>query len=197
MAAYHLPDGYRRRERAQAALDPSPARAPYNLAALECALHERDVLLDLGCGTAHHLLALEAPEWRVGFDLPDVVVRLKRDHPSGVWVDVDLEHAQAFPMSAVTLERSVVLCADVIDAMARPDRLLSVVVDALRRGAASAVLATVDRERAPSPTEGPPLDPARRQEWTFEELEALVRDYRLRITDRRAYADRMILTLEA
>jgi SAM-dependent methyltransferase len=178
-----LPPGYRVRQ------DPAPfADGPsertfqpdvYALALLLARRHGSGAIVDVGCGTGDKLAALagELPVV-VGIDRPPIVASARARHPlAGHWLEHDLD-ADDGPLPVPgDAGRSIVVCADVIEHVRDPRRLLDKLRAALDQ-ADALLLSTPDRSRRRGSHEqgGPPPNRAHAREWSLPELAALLRD---------------------
>lgn len=121
-------------------------------------------LIDVGCSTGGKLLG-----YADQFDLIGISQDVLPDG-DGRWIAHDLDSADRLPLHANTLKRSFLICSDVIEHLARPERLVAALVAALRH-ADGLVLSTPDRERTRGPGDmGPPANPCHAREWTAAEL---------------------------
>ncbi len=132
-------------------------------------------IVDLGSGNGAKLAPMHPEFAIVGVDMGSNLDFVRRHHPQGTWVEHDFEQPGALPLDDELLDGSVVVCADVIEHLMRPEHLLAKLRDAFDRGAAAVLLSTPERvhtwgrEHA-----GPPPNPCHVREWTLEELGALL-----------------------
>lgn len=171
---YFLPPEYRAR------LDPSyfadtgyegvwqPDVYPES-AALARRLKSRKIV-DIGCGTADKLVQLH-PEFEiVGIDYGSNIEACRERYDFGSWVEADFDHGQSLGVS--NFGSAVLVCADVIEHLVHPERLVGMLSRALDAGADALVLSTPDRELTHgSGNLGPPPNPCHVREWTGAELE--------------------------
>ncbi|MGY0230172.1 class I SAM-dependent methyltransferase [Longispora urticae] len=179
---YFIRPGYRSRETVEYFHDLTdgviwqPDVYPY--AAEQAIRHGRDVIIDIGCGQAGKLaaLALGYPCWTyVGVDFGENLTWCRENLPFGTWVDADLETAERLPLSRELVQRSVVVCSDVLEHLLDPTPALKMIRGLLRDGCARAVLSTPAREqRSGYADPGPPRNPSHVREWTSDEFEALL-----------------------
>ena len=136
-------------------------------------------IVDVGCGTAAKLAALH-PEFRVvGIDFGPNLEACRARYPFGTWIDLDLDGADELPVKE--LDDTLVVCADVIEHLVRPELLLRALRGALARGASTILLSTPDRELSNAVGHrGPPLNRAHVREWSRPELERLLASFDLR-----------------
>lgn len=169
MSRYGLPPGYRSQAPASYAPAPGgPLWQPdvYPLAAdiaRACGAHG---IIDVGCSTGSKLLALWPEFWLVGLDLPGAHGTDER----ASWIPHDLDSPAPLPVPSGPLADAVLVCADVIEHMAEPERLVGALRAALEH-AHALVLSTPDRDRVRGPEDlGPPANHCHAREWTAAEL---------------------------
>ena len=132
-------------------------------------------VLDIGCGTAVKLAALFASELAVfGVDTPEGVGVSRRMCPSGTFAPADLDD-ERLDLGALVpgCSRDLVICADVIEHLPHPERLLA----AIRRFArphTRIVISTPDRDALVGPKAKRPSVPEHVREWTTTELARLL-----------------------
>jgi len=171
---YGLPEGY------QSRLDPEyfvdqdydgvwqPDVYP-EAAALARRLSARRIV-DVGCGTAEKLVALHPDFEIVGIDYGSNIAACRARYDIGTWLEIDLDRTASLGIE--DFSDSLLICADVIEHLVHPERLLRLLSDALDRGALAVVLSTPDRELSNDERSlGPPKNPAHVREWTSRELE--------------------------
>lgn len=136
-------------------------------------------IVDLGCGAARKLIPLADRFDVVGVDVAQTVDWLPQVDGCR-WVRFDLDGPGELP-DDVVVPGAVVVCADVIEHLRRPERL----GHHLRRLVAAGctiVLSTPDRVRTWGPAHlGPPPNPTHAREWAADELVALLGDWGLRV----------------
>lgn len=132
-------------------------------------------VVDLGSGNGDKLARLH-PEFEiVGVDIGSNLEHVRRAHPQGTWVEHDFEEPGALPLDAELLDGCVIVCADVIEHLMRPEHLLAKLRDALAAGASAVLLSTPERTRTWGDEHaGPPPNTCHVREWTLEELGALL-----------------------
>lgn len=138
------------------------------------------VILDVGCGTGAKLNALSDTFEIIGVDFGTNIAYCRDHYDQGTWIEIDLDGAASIGIDR--LDGTVVVCADVIEHLRHPERLVALLTEALDNGAAAIVLSTPDRELI-SETDpdhlGPPANPAHAREWTRAELAAFLDANRL------------------
>jgi SAM-dependent methyltransferase len=132
-------------------------------------------IVDVGCGQARKLVKLH-PRFRlIGVDFGENIQRCRQRFDFGDWIDHDLEQDAPLPVPDDALAKSIVVCADVIEHLVRPDRLLA----ALRRAsdvAPALLLSTPDRDRLTQEDQaGPPTNESHVREWSRDEFATLLR----------------------
>jgi SAM-dependent methyltransferase len=130
-------------------------------------------IVDVGCGTGRKLAALYPNFEIIGIDYGSNIEACRQRYDFGTWLEVDLDRHESLGISDFT--GSVFVCADVIEHLVYPEKLLRHLSDALDRGAAAVVLSTPDRDLINEPGHlGPPSNPAHVREWTRSELEGFM-----------------------
>lgn len=131
-------------------------------------------IVDVGCGAAEKLLPL-APEFRlIGVDFGTNFEHCRIGHPEHTWLRWDIERTPLPHIPGSVLERSVVVCADVIEHLVDPSGLI-VGLDVLAAQAQAVLVSTPDRilvRGAEDP--GPPANTAHVREWSLDELVTLL-----------------------
>lgn len=132
-----------------------------------------DTLVDIGCGQARKLSVLH-PEFKlIGIDYGGNMEHCRTKFPFGTFLEADFEDISMLPLPARVLQRSVVICSDVIEHLVDPRSLMDAFREVLKH-APALVVSTPDRERTWGKTHmGPPPNPAHIREWTLAELAAL------------------------
>jgi SAM-dependent methyltransferase len=135
-------------------------------------------VVDVGCGTAAKLVALH-PEFEiVGIDYGPNIEFCRAHYDVGTWIDVDLDQADSLGYTG--FEAAVVVCADVIEHLLHPDRLLTLLRTALDGGARALLLSTPERDLYNEPGHlGPPPNTAHVHEWAMPELRSFMAAHRL------------------
>jgi SAM-dependent methyltransferase len=145
----------------------------YALAGFLAARYRAEAIIDIGCGVARKLMAL--PDLRkVGVDFGPNLRYCQRSYPNEAWIEADLESARDLPLADDLVARSVVICADVIEHLADPTCLLTLLADLSRR-ACAVVISTPERDLVRGGDDmGPPANPAHVREWNIGEFETLL-----------------------
>lgn len=177
---WHLPPGYQSRARPEyfddaPNLDGVVVHQPdvYGLAECLVAATGRQTVLDIGCGSARKLLALEAPR-RIGVDFEANIKTCRAHSPSGTWIEVDLENGTLPAIPEFDPKDAIVINSDVIEHLIDPSNLIAMLAKLYEAGAI-VLLSTPDRPRARGADHmGPPGNSAHVREWALPELAALL-----------------------
>jgi SAM-dependent methyltransferase len=131
-------------------------------------------IIDLGAGAGGKLVAL-APDFEIlGLDYGPNVEIARRAFPAAIWREHDLDSAGPLPLTPEQLQGAVVVCANVIEHLLRPEFLLDNLREVLP-SIEALVISTPDRDTTPGPDDfGPPADPSRVREWNLHEFAALL-----------------------
>ncbi|MGH3715561.1 MAG: class I SAM-dependent methyltransferase [Micromonosporaceae bacterium] len=181
-ATYFIRAGYRSRECVEYFVDETtdavwqPDVYPYT--ADQALARGHDAIIDIGCGRAGKLLSLSTthPTWAyIGVDFGENLTWCRDNLPFGTWIHADLETTQHLPIASHLLERSVVVCSDVLEHLLNPVPALTMIHGLLKGGAAVAVLSTPARERRSGYSDpGPPRNPSHVREWASDEFQSLL-----------------------
>lgn len=130
-------------------------------------------IVDFGCGTAAKLVEL-TPEFEiVGIDFGDNIRACRERYDFGTWIEADFDADE--PIDFDRFDGAVLVCADVIEHLVRPELLLRRLLPALDSGAQALVLSTPDRIRSFGEDHlGPPLNEAHVREWSSPQLESFM-----------------------
>lgn len=128
-------------------------------------------IVDVGCGAGDKLAALH-PEFEiVGLDYGPNLDLARARYSFGDWIQHDLSKPRPLP---VELTGTVLVAADVVEHLLRPEYLLRAIREALFVSHA-AILSTPDRKLWRGDKDlGPPLNPAHVREWTADEFAAFL-----------------------
>lgn len=147
--------------------------------------HDRNVIIDLGCGRARKLVTLHEQHSDlelIGIDFGPNIEWCRRYLRVGQWLEVDLETATSMPLEPRVIARSVVVCSDVLEHLIDPRPTIRLICWLLGRGAARAVLSTPARnKRAGARHLGPPLNSSHVREWTQGELRMFLASFPVEI----------------
>jgi SAM-dependent methyltransferase len=130
-------------------------------------------IVDFGCGTAAKLVQL-APEFEiVGIDFGGNIRACRERYGVGTWVEADFDTDE--PVEIERFDAAVLVCADVIEHLVRPELLLRRLRRALDGGAHALVLSTPERVRTFGDGDvGPPINQAHTREWSSQQLESFM-----------------------
>lgn len=129
-------------------------------------------LIDVGCGPGVKLsrIARKRPATRiVGIDRTSAVTYCRAQHTFGEWVAADLND----PASVGDVRGDVVVCADVIEHLEHPDRLLQFLRQ-VTKPQGRIVISTPERELMHGPDCHTSPNPEHVREWTQSEFVAFV-----------------------
>lgn len=134
--------------------------------------HRSKSVLDIGCGCGLKLEKLIAPLCTdiTGIDEQETISWCQQHHRFGTWKADNLEDPQA------DLGRTfdLIICADVIEHLVQPDRLLAAVAR-YAHPESRILLSTPERDATWGLEHmGPPKNPLHAREWSFSEFEAYV-----------------------
>lgn len=131
-------------------------------------------ILDIGCGRGFKLAQLH-PEFKVtGVDFGSNIDYCRQHYSFGVWLSHDLEQPIQELFLQDLLERTLVICSDVIEHLSDPTGLLQTLRECLN-SAPVAILTTPERDLVRGLNDcGPPANPAHVREWNLSELSSLL-----------------------
>lgn len=134
-------------------------------------------ILDIGCGRGQKLVRLQPEFSLVGVDFASNINYCSSHYPFGQWLDRDLEGSHKDLLPQEILEKSIIVCSDVIEHLTDPTGLLLTLTDCLKH-APVAILTTPERDlvRGLDDT-GPPANPAHVREWNQAELLQLLKAF--------------------
>jgi SAM-dependent methyltransferase len=171
---YHIKAGYRERAQPEYWID-EDLNAVWqpdvyaDAAALGDLLGARTIV-DVGCGTAAKLAELHGRFELVGIDYGPNIESCRERYAFGTWLEADFESDG--PLPATDFEHALLVCADVIEHLVAPERLLRRLRLALDQGAGALLLSTPERDLKRGVAHmGPPPHAAHVREWCSEELQ--------------------------
>ena len=131
-------------------------------------------IIDLGTGEGRKLVTLAQHFDVLGLDYGPNVELARRRFPAMSWREHDLDDTTGLPLTAEQLERSVVICANVLEHLLHPERLLEDLRGVLP-SIEALVISTPDRDLTSGRDDfGPPSDRTRVREWNVQEFAALL-----------------------
>jgi len=125
-------------------------------------------VLDIGCGLATKLVEQVAPHCDevTGMDLQDIIQMCRRRYAVGHWIAGDVED----PAFVLPGQYDLIICADVIEHVRDPDRVLDLMRTA-SHDATEVVLSTPERDRRRGEDDmGPPANWSHVREWNAAEF---------------------------
>ena len=148
----------------------------YLEAASLAALLEAATIVDVGCGSAEKVAVFRDEYKIVGVDFGVNIEACRARYDWGDWIGADLDDDDS-PLPLSSLSDSIVVCADVIEHVVHPERLLRKLRDLLERGATALVLTTPERDlRRGRKHIGPSPNVAHVREWALDELRGFMAD---------------------
>ena len=133
----------------------------------------RSTVLDIGCGSARKLLALQARR-RIGLDFAANIETCRVHTPSGTWLEIDLERGSLPELADFDARDAIVVNSDVIEHLVDPRNLIRILAK-LHDAGAIVLVSTPDRPRSRGADHlGPPGNPAHTREWALDELVQLL-----------------------
>lgn len=180
--SYYIRSDYRARDKAIYFHDFEPREEPrvyqpdiYSLADVLSTFGARRII-DVGCGKALKLSKLAERHEIIGLDYGENIEYCRAQYSVGQYVEHDIESDRDLPLEGVPLARAVVVCADVIEHLHNPLRLLRKLKACVDKGAV-VIFSTPERELVyGSHHIGPPRNTAHVREWKTAELRALLLD---------------------
>jgi SAM-dependent methyltransferase len=149
----------------------------YPIAAEYAVKRDSKKIVDIGCGRALKLAELhrQRPDWEfIGIDYGPNVSWCKANHRFGTWIEADLEYG-ILRTGHFAVEKSILLCSDVIEHLVNPVPFLRLIRNLLRQGATAAIFSTPERDLTRGESDnGPPENPCHVREWNSEEFKALL-----------------------
>ncbi|WP_457640687.1 glycosyltransferase [Persephonella sp.] len=136
-----------------------------------------EYIIDIGCGNGDKLRSVSKDLRLIGIDLGTNLRLFKKNFPNSLAIECDLE--TDFPnIPREILNKSIVICADVIEHLYNPTKLLRG-LSHISHNSPFLLLSTPDRilNRGISHL-GPPPNKAHVREWSKEELEKLLRQFK-------------------
>lgn len=133
-------------------------------------------ILDLGCGAAGKAIALQDRYTVVGVDHGE---NLHRAITAGLILGWELDLESQWPRHSPAGYRSVtIICADVIEHLRDPTRLLEGLAEAHNAGCPLIAVSSPDRDLVHGPGHrGPPANPCHAREWSAAEFVTLFASY--------------------
>jgi Methyltransferase domain len=134
-------------------------------------------IVDIGCGRALKLTELhrQYPDWEfIGIDYGVNIAWCRANHGFGRWIEADLEYG-ILRTGHFAVEKSILICSDVIEHLVNPVPFLRLIRNLLRRGATAVIFSTPERDLTHGESDsGPPENPCHVREWNSEEFKAFL-----------------------
>jgi glycosyltransferase involved in cell wall biosynthesis/SAM-dependent methyltransferase len=131
-------------------------------------------IVDIGAGAGGKLVALSSRFDILALDYGPNVELARRRFPAFAWREHDLDGADALPLTPEQLTGAVVICANVLEHLVHPERLLEN-LRGLLPSIEALVISTPDRDLTSGPDDfGPPADLTRVREWSVQEFAELL-----------------------
>jgi 2-polyprenyl-3-methyl-5-hydroxy-6-metoxy-1,4-benzoquinol methylase len=153
----------------------------YPLAAYLARKFDCKYIVDIGCGQGRKLTELHPEFELIGIDFGENIQYCRESYSFGRWLEWDLDGEALLELEPEVLSRSVIVCADVIEHLIHPDRLLDL-IKAWMAHAPVGLLTTPERDLLHGPKDmGPPSNTHHVREWNSIELQAFLRSKELKI----------------
>jgi SAM-dependent methyltransferase len=124
-------------------------------------------IIDVGCGSGHKLVKYLSEFETVGLEVEPTLTWLTEKYPNRVWKRSDFD--------GVAESGDVIICADVIEHIPDPDKLLRYLA---RMECKILLISTPERNRVYAyDHRGPPRNPAHCREWAFDEFARYIGEY--------------------
>jgi hypothetical protein len=150
----------------------------YALAAFVATRTEAQAIIHIGGRANPDPMALPGVR-EISIGLDQILNRARPGLQDGIWTGTDVGNGQPIQLDAAELDRSVVVCANVIEHVPDPSALLSFFSDVARR-AHALIITTPDRDEVRLRAQH--ADPARVCRWNSAEFERLLRGFDLQPT---------------
>jgi|GEM_PF-6478527 2-polyprenyl-3-methyl-5-hydroxy-6-metoxy-1,4-benzoquinol methylase len=130
-------------------------------------------IVDVGCGVGTKLQKFFGNGIRaIGIDTPESITICQRLFPDGSWLSDDFENP-TINERGIRLEPDIIVCADVIEHLERPERLMDYLAS-LASSETLLVLSTPDRERSEGKDTHCPTNKEHVREWSGDEFATFV-----------------------
>jgi SAM-dependent methyltransferase len=127
-------------------------------------------LIDVGCGNGDKLAKFGAQFETIGIDFGPNIIQCRSQYPSRRWMEHDIEAVSPLPLAPTDLSGAVVISADVIEHLIRPELLLRKLKTALELVSA-VVISTPERDLTWGVNNpGPPPNKGHVREWAIGEF---------------------------
>jgi len=177
---YHIKSGYSSREAPDCLVDltdEGDQRDVYARAAEIATQLGVKKIIDLGAGGTGKLAGFQARFEILGLAGQPSLELARRRVPRGIWREHDVNCAEPLPLTSDELDGSVIVCANVIERLVRPEFLLHKLQRVLPF-AEAVVLSTTERCLTRGHGDmGPPACGWRAREWSIKEFAALLEEF--------------------
>lgn len=130
-------------------------------------------IIDIGSGSGEKLAGISAGRTAIGLDFGSNLEGCRERYPTIEWRAYDAERDD-LPISVDELRGAVIVCADVVEHVVRPELLMGQLRHALDH-AALVIISTPDRERLWGPHHlGPSPNRMHVREWALDEWTSFV-----------------------
>jgi SAM-dependent methyltransferase len=127
-------------------------------------------IVDIGSGSGEKLVALALDLPKIALDVGENLDRGRDRYPDVSWREFDADRDAALPLDADEVDGALLICADVVEHLVDPARLLHAIGAVLPR-AAGVVISTPDREMLYGRHHhGPPENAHHVREWSLDEF---------------------------
>jgi SAM-dependent methyltransferase len=131
-------------------------------------------VIDIGCGSAEKLKGLSDKVEITCVDSAPMREFVAENIPRAKFIECDLDHE--FPDLGQSLDSAIIVCADVVEHLRRPEFLLKELAR-ISKYCAYVLISTPDRVRARGLMDvGPPENTAHTMEWTVDEFARFLHD---------------------
>lgn len=175
-----LPAGYQSRSEPKYFDDLVPETTPrvyqpdvYSLAELLARCTGRRII-DVGCGKGYKLSKLSDHIDVIGIDFGPNIAFCREHYALGEWRTADFDSDAPLPISDDEAAGSILVCADVIEHLRNPLRLLQELRRCIEAGAVGLISTPERRLLRGGADLGPPRNPAHVREWSIGELRAML-----------------------
>lgn len=132
-------------------------------------------IIDIGCGSGEKLKIFDGKYKITCIDHVSALNLARQSLSHAQFIEFELENGLPIIPDEV-LKESIVICADVIEHLKKPDRLMRALAD-LAKFVPYVLISTPDRDRARGWLDnGPPANPAHTMEWNASEFVRFMRD---------------------
>jgi SAM-dependent methyltransferase len=176
---YFLPPGYQSRQNHDHYLDVPGYLIyqphVYQLASFLAERSQLNTVIDIGCGSGEKLKIFTENYRVICVDFAPALKLAKQLIPHAEFIEFDLETGLPMIVDKI-LEKSIVICSDVIEHLRNPGKLM-IALAKLSRISPYVLISTPDRDRARGWLDnGPPANTAHTMEWSASEFVRFMKD---------------------